>query len=173
MGFVAFVLQQGKVEGDFVLISDAMEDGIRKQFSPAQFPIAQLNTDAERLPKGFAEFIHAHGRINDEVLELDLDALDELHEKFPVPVYTKPKEPTLAEMTANFTEAVAGWAKAGFKVVEKGVFEKRHTICRSCEFWLPDARLGIGKCRKCGCSIYKLWMATSKCPLTPPKWERV
>ena len=65
---------------------------------------------------------------------LDLDMLDELHEKFPIPTFTLPKEPSLVEMTTNFTQAVAGWAKAGFKVVERQVFEERHNICKAYEF---------------------------------------
>jgi len=171
-GFVEFVLQNGKIEGDFVLLSDSIQNELPKHFPPVEFKIAQLKADAERLPKGFADFVLSRGNKMGRMVELDLVTLDELHENFPVPVFGLPKEPSLAEMTSNFTKAVAGWAKAGFKVVERVVFEKRHSICKSCEFWLPDARLGIGKCRKCGCSIYKLWMATSTCPLTPPKWDQ-
>jgi hypothetical protein len=169
-GYVKYVLKHGRVEGEFVFLPDAMEGKLAAKFPPAKFEIAQLKQDANLLPKGFADFIQDRGKLNGQVIELDLVTLDELHEKFPVPTFTIPKEPTLAEMTANFTQAVAGWAKAGFKVVEQRVFEDRHAICKACEYWLPDARLGIGKCRKCGCSIYKLWMATSRCPLAPPKW---
>jgi hypothetical protein len=75
-----------------------------------------------------------HTVIKDGIVELDLDALDELHEKFPLPTFARPKEPSLAELTSNFTQAVAGWAKAGFKVVRKEIFEKRHIICKSYEF---------------------------------------
>jgi len=169
-GYVEFVLKHGKVEGDFVFINEAVQKDISQRFPPEKFEIAQLKADTEQYPKGFVDFILLRGKKLGKFVELDLVALDELHEKFPVPTFAMPKEPTLAEMTANFTKAMGNWVAAGFKVVEREVFEKRHAICKSCEFWLPDARLGTGKCRKCGCSIYKLWMATSKCPLTPPKW---
>jgi hypothetical protein len=171
-GFVNYVLQNGKTEGDFVFLNEELQRELPQKFPPAQFNIAQLKADAKKLPVGFADFIFSKGAKKGRNMELDLNALDELHEKFPVPTFIPPKEPTLAEMTTNFTQAVAGWAKAGFKVVNKEVFESRHSICQACEHWLPDARLGIGKCRKCGCSIYKLWMATSQCPLTPPKWDK-
>jgi hypothetical protein len=153
-----------------VFLSETLQQKLSQRFPPAKFNIVQLKTDVKQLPKGFADFILSRGKRNGRIVELDLDMLDELHEKFPIPTFTLPKEPSLVEMTTNFTQAVAGWAKAGFKVVERQVFEERHNICKACEFWLPDARLGIGKCLKCGCSIYKLWMAPSKCPLTPPKW---
>ncbi|HVU37306.1 MAG TPA: hypothetical protein VHC95_03160 [Opitutales bacterium] len=169
-GYVEFVLKHGKIEGDFVFINETVQAELSQRFPPEKFAIAQLKADTERFPKGFTDFILFRGKKVGKFVELDLAALDELHEKFPVPTFIAPKEPTLAEMTANFTKAMTGWVAAGFKVVERGIFEKRHAICKSCEFWLPDARLGTGKCRRCGCSIYKLWMATSKCPLTPPKW---
>ncbi len=169
-GFVKFALHRGKIEGDFVFLNDADQAELARTLLPAKFPIRQLQREAAQLPPGFADFIQARGKANGLFMELNLETLDELHEKFPVPVFGLPQEPTLAEMTANFTQAVSGWAKAGFKVVERETFEERHAVCKTCEFWLPDARLGIGKCRKCGCSIYKLWMATSQCPLTPPRW---
>ena len=170
VGYVRFIMQNGKIDGNFVYVSDAIESQLPTLFPTPKFPVEQLKAEADLLPKGFAEFIHKHGKINGTRIEMDLVTLDELHEKFPVPNLQAPKEPTIAEMTTNFTLAVADWVKAGFKVVKKTVFEERHAICKACEFWIPDARLGTGKCKKCGCSIYKLWMAPSKCPLTPPKW---
>jgi hypothetical protein len=169
-GYAEFVLEHGKVEGDFVFVNETMQKELVRRFPPEKFEIAELRAAAERYPKGFAEFILSRGKTSGKFVELDLVALDELHEKFPVPNSAMPKEPTLVEMTANFTKAVGNWAAAGFKIVEKEIFEARHAVCKACEFWQPDARLGTGRCRKCGCSIYKLWMATSKCPLTPPKW---
>jgi hypothetical protein len=170
-GYAKFILQNGQIDGGFVFVSDEIENRLPVLFPNARFSIEQLKADEKLLPEGFAEFIYKHGKINIEHVELELAALDELHERFPVPnLKALHQEPTLAEMTTNLTQAVADWARAGFKVVTKERFEERHAICKACEFWIPDARLGTGKCRKCGCSIYKLWMAASKCPLTPPKW---
>jgi len=81
-----------------------------------------------------------------------------------------PVVPTGAALAANFNKAMLGWAKAGFKVVKREVYEHRQAICSACEFWRPDARLGTGMCIKCGCSGVKLWLATSKCPDQPARW---
>jgi hypothetical protein len=169
-GFVEFVFEHGKIDCGFVLLDDHTQSELIRQFLPIKFAIAQLKADAKLLPKGFHNFLLERGNIKGDFVELDLDAFDELHEKFPVPVIALPKEPSLTEMTVNFTQALAGWAKAGFKIVNRETFEMRHTLCQVCEYWLPDARLGLGKCKKCGCSRSKLWMASTSCPLSPAKW---
>jgi hypothetical protein len=78
--------------------------------------------------------------------------------------------PTTAELSTNFTKAMLGWAKAGFPTVKRKTYEQRHAICNTCEHWSPDGLLGTGRCRKCGCSGVKLWLATSTCPDQPPRW---
>jgi len=79
--------------------------------------------------------------------------------------------PTTVQLAKNFTKAMGGWAKAGFKTVKRKVYEQRHAICGACEHWVPDARVGAGMCRKCGCSGVKLWLATATCPDQPARWE--
>ena len=78
---------------------------------------------------------------------------------------------TLLEMASNFASSVAEWTKAGAPVVTKEQFKARADICNSCEFFDPKAFGGRGRCTKCGCSTYKLFLATSKCPAD--KWGSV
>lgn len=74
-----------------------------------------------------------------------------------------PKEPNLAQMAANFAGAMLAWIKAGFPVVSEGQFRSRQAACNSCDHWDGRARLGMGKCRLCGCARWKPWLATSRC----------
>lgn len=79
-------------------------------------------------------------------------------------------EPSLVELAVNFTGALSRWAKAGFPVVERDLFEARLKVCRACPHWDEAARLGAGKCKHpgCGCTRAKLWISTEKCPAA--KW---
>ena len=54
--------------------------------------------------------------------------------------------------------------------VEKKVFEERAKICEGCEFYDAEAFGGKGKCTKCGCASWKLFLATVKCPID--KWDK-
>jgi hypothetical protein len=73
-------------------------------------------------------------------------------------------EPKFSEMTKNFTAAVGSWIKAGMPVVSEDIFQSRLSTCASCDHWSGDARMGFGKCKVCGCTRLKHWLATSKCP---------
>lgn len=81
-----------------------------------------------------------------------------------------PPDPTFLDLTNNFADAIKEWVNSGAKVVNRDVYEYRHAICEGCEHWQSNARLGTGKCKICGCSGIKLWLASSKCPHKPPKW---
>ena len=37
-------------------------------------------------------------------------------------------------------------------------------ICDTCQYWKASARLGMGKCLKCGCTSLKLKFDTESCP---------
>jgi hypothetical protein len=83
-----------------------------------------------------------------------------------------PTEPTLAQKAKSLGLSVVGWAKAGFAMASAETLEARLAICRGCEFWDATGFGGTGKCSECGCSTQaKLRMATSTCPLAPPKWS--
>lgn len=83
----------------------------------------------------------------------------------------KSVSPTLPQMAKSLGSAVAGWAKAGFAMASAETLASRLSICGACDLWDPTAFGGTGRCSKCGCSTQaKLRMATSSCPLDPPKW---
>lgn len=83
-----------------------------------------------------------------------------------------PTAPTLVQMAGSLGSSVAGWAKAGFAMASTETLDYRLKICRGCELWDQTGFGDTGKCAKCGCSTQaKLRMATSVCPLDPPKWE--
>jgi hypothetical protein len=79
-------------------------------------------------------------------------------------------EPSAVELAENFSLAVSRWVTTGFPVVSKKEYDSRLAVCSSCEFWDAQARLGLGKCKhkKCGCTRFKLWLATEQCPIG--KW---
>ena len=57
---------------------------------------------------------------------------------------------------------------AGFKIADDETLAKRQAICDTCQYWKASARLGMGKCLKCGCSLAKLKLASEECPIG--KW---
>ena len=71
-------------------------------------------------------------------------------------------------MLQRFTGATFRWAKAGFTIADDEELASRKSTCTSCPYWKPKARLGMGKCLKCGCTSMKLKFATEKCPIG--KW---
>ena len=76
--------------------------------------------------------------------------------------------PTTFQMVQKFTKATYNWAKSGFKLADEAELARRKSICNNCKFWYPTARMGLGKCLKCGCSSAKLKLASEKCPIG--KW---
>lgn len=82
------------------------------------------------------------------------------------------EKPEISEQAANFIKSMTNWAvKDGFHTVPSDILEKRKDICTKCEFWDFSGFGGLGMCKKCGCSAGKLYIPSSKCPLSPPKWE--
>ena len=76
--------------------------------------------------------------------------------------------PTTFQMVGKFTKATYNWAKSGFKLADEAELARRTQICNKCKFWYPAARMGLGKCLKCGCSLAKLKLASEECPIG--KW---
>lgn len=75
---------------------------------------------------------------------------------------------SLPQMMKNLGQAAILYANDGFKNCTKQDHDARLAICKPCEFWDDAGYMGLGKCRKCGCSGAKLWVASSKCPIG--KW---
>ena len=81
-----------------------------------------------------------------------------------------------AQVVANATKAAARVASAVVRrepvKVPDEILAVRQSICEACEYWQPDGNLGLGKCshKRCGCTKFKLQLATERCP--DGLWER-
>jgi hypothetical protein len=73
--------------------------------------------------------------------------------------------PPLKEQAVNFISSMKDFAASGFKTVTTEQYEERKKICLDCKFFDPNGFAGLGRCRKCGCSSYKLNVAASYCPI--------
>lgn len=85
-----------------------------------------------------------------------------------ITVSAKDNIPTNFDMAKNFASSITRFAKSGFKLADDETLKSRNDICSSCEFWQSTARLGLGKCLKCGCTSAKLFLRTESCPIK--KW---
>lgn len=74
-------------------------------------------------------------------------------------------DPSLIQMAKNFGTAMLDSAKTGFKKVTPEQHAERMAICNTCQFWDGKARMGMGKCAKCGCTGAKQWLSSSSCPI--------
>lgn len=81
------------------------------------------------------------------------------------------KDVPMYVMAKNFGKAMAKFAGSGFLRATAEQHAERMVECNACEFWDPKARLGLGKCAKCGCTGAKQWIASSECPIG--KWGPV
>lgn len=77
----------------------------------------------------------------------------------------KTELPSLVTQAGTLADSLFRFAGSGFKTVTKEQLEERKRICEGCEFFDPAGFGGVGRCRKCGCSSYKLNMAISACPI--------
>ncbi len=85
-----------------------------------------------------------------------------------VKVESLENSPTNLQMLQNFTKASFKWAKSGFKIADAETLANRKFICDVCPYWYAKARMGLGKCLKCGCTSAKLNFVSEKCPIG--KW---
>ena len=100
----------------------------------------------------------------------------------PNPPTQEPQQPTQEQyeveakdlgfenLPKNLAHSLISWKKSGRPVVESHQWNKRISICRSCSFWTENKQTNYAKCTKCGCGSGKLLLASSKCPLNPPRW---
>jgi len=77
--------------------------------------------------------------------------------------------PPLTEQMKNLLqEAYNAAVSRNKRLVTKEEAHRRWEICQSCE------HLKGSRCRECGCHMnVKVWLATTRCKLDPPKWDRV
>lgn len=126
--------------------------------------------DLERVkaarPPGYIDaLIQVATRDGDAYLLQDAD-WQSISKRYAQPILIQedpPQEPSLAQMAANFAGSMVGWIKAGFPVVSEAQFRARQTACNGCAEWDAQARFGMGKCRACGCTKWKPWLATATC----------
>ena len=84
------------------------------------------------------------------------------------------EEPNIVDKTKNLIGALANWAaKDSFNKVSTEQFNLRKSICVACPLWDQSGFQNLGKCTKCGCSVAKLYIPSSVCPDSPPKWSSV
>jgi hypothetical protein len=113
-------------------------------------------------PDGYLADVARMGNRVDDMVEMTQAVYQEIRNRHPT------LNPSVMEMAANFTGAMARWAKAGFATVGGQAYEARFATCKGCDKWDGNANAGMGKCRACGCSVLKLWLKTERCPLS--KW---
>jgi len=73
---------------------------------------------------------------------------------------------------------LAAWAKEGAELAPRSVRQARLAICAGskevapCLYYHAAGNLGLGECQApgCGCTRVKLALASSFCPLNPPRW---
>ena len=89
-----------------------------------------------------------------------------------VPSRTSAEHVTLAVKAGRLRVALAEWKRAGYPKTPREERRRRRAICRKCEFWNPRGNILLGECLApgCGCTRAKVWLATARCPLDPPKW---
>ena len=129
-----------------------------------------LENRAHRIQMFYAdktvEAIHETAKLEKEKLEQKIKSeKEELIQKY------KQKGPSIGKMASNFAMAMRDFAQSGFLRVTPQQYKSRMDICNKCEFWQADARLGMGKCLKCGCTGAKQWIASSECPIQ--KWGKI
>ena len=77
-------------------------------------------------------------------------------------------EPESEGAVSRFAGAIKGWVKAGAPKAPIAARKLRKEICLACEHWQAAP---IPKCKVCGCTGLKRWMATERCPLG--KWPAI
>jgi len=87
-----------------------------------------------------------------------------------------PPQSTLFLRGKRFALSLLRWFAAGCPLVSSFIRLQRGLICSSCQFWIPQCRLGLGKCDhpECGCSSLKRFFGTEVCPANKwPEWTRL
>lgn len=134
------------------------------------FSLDYLRERAKKKPEGYMEDMLAHGTVQDDKLIMKIEDVNMLFEKYNGQVIRSfDQEPGTGEVLSNFFSSVRESVKTGFRRVSAEKHQERLDICAQCRFWRPSAFMGMGKCKKCGCSGVKLWLSTSRCPIN--KWD--
>jgi hypothetical protein len=121
-------------------------------------------------PQGYREHVLSYGKI-----EYGRVWLKPEDHTYLANYYRKEEltEPRFGDIITNFGKAVGRWVSAGFPVAPKKLIEERKQACESCPFWESQSRVGLGKCthEECGCTKFKWWLLTEKCP--DNRWPQI
>lgn len=111
--------------------------------------------------------------INQRIIsDLD-DAIQKDMTERGLPAYALVRDtepPSLAARIAQFGHSMKQWMADGVPVVSQEEFDRRLVSCHTCQYWGGSSAFGYAACGKCGCSGLKLFLSTSRCPATPPRW---
>lgn len=98
----------------------------------------------------------------------------------PYELYEVPRKRSNLQLVKKATKALLEWGKAGFDTVSKEIYDKRLSVCNSCEYIKdPPSQLAYKVklksesdqriCGACGCSVSrKAWLATETCSVEDP-----
>jgi len=125
-------------------------------------------TTLERLVDEVREYYFT----NDQLPPKDLDMLiqDQICSKIPdaeAKCYDA-TPPTFGELIKRAGTALVNFSRSGFEVVPDEVLVERRAICLECPLWKGESFFGVGRCGACGCSGFKLYAASERCP--KDKW---
>jgi len=113
-----------------------------------RIPLDHIEKRAQERPPGYKQMLYSLGTVDDEggYLELDDEVFRGLVKRFK--------------------------SRLGSMIASEENVSIRKSICAACAdpetgkaLWDPDAWLGAGGCRKCRCSVAKLYWWRSKCPI--------
>lgn len=82
--------------------------------------------------------------------------------------------PTLAGMVKSFTFAMIDWVKSGMRVVTPEQYQARLESCNGCTEYRgggSPAENYNTRCSRCGCSVVKLSLGSSVCPIG--RWDAI
>lgn len=74
--------------------------------------------------------------------------------------------PSIALKAWNLQRELRVWARKGFPVVDENQLNARSTACEACDYYNRRGNMWLGECTApgCGCTRFKWWLATAKCP---------
>ena len=137
----------------------------------------ELNNPSFELPLEFKQ------HLSEYISSQNIDSTNQPEPEPELPPQTKTPQTPLKEqyeieatelgfknLPKNLAHSLISWKKSGRPVVESHQWNDRISICRSCSYWTDNTQTNYAKCTKCGCGSGKLLLASSKCPLNPPKW---
>src|SRR5260370_29940520 len=140
--------------------------------------LSSLESFAANRPAAYKQQMLQAGNVIGSELEIPPEICARIHTDYPRLPVTEAAQletPSLPDLASNFLAAIASWVAAGFPLRTEAEASRILTVCKgsadglqpACPEWLGDAI--VPRCRKCGCTALKPWLATEKCPLQ--KWQ--